>query len=224
MEAQKQLDSQNKHKWPIWVAIAALLIIVIVIIVILVINATNSQNNSTTTTTTTDNTSQTSSSQTSQQTATPTSQNCISDSCLEVSGLEYPAGELPADIATAVRSAIDDEYKAYSTYDATITKLGQVRPFAMIIRAEESHIASLEAIFDKYGAKIPANPYAGKITAKDTLKENCQVGVDAEIANIALYRDTLLPKVTSYPDITSVFTTLMNASQNKHLPAFEQCN
>jgi hypothetical protein len=38
-----------------------------------------------------------------------------------------------------------------------------------------------------------------------------------------LYRDKLIPEVTNYPDITEVFTSLMNASQDKHLPAFQKC-
>lgn len=58
----------------------------------------------------------------------------------------------------------------------------------------------------------------------DTLSENCQFGVDAEVANVALYRDKLLPRVVDYLDATSVFTRLMNASQNSmHLPAFQKC-
>ena len=57
-----------------------------------------------------------------------------------------------------------------------------------------------------------------------TLTAACQTGVDAEIANADLYKNILLPIVTNYPDITAVFTNLMNASEEKHLPAFEKCN
>lgn len=150
-------------------------------------------------------------------------ENCVSEDCLSVSDLEYPVGTLSADATSAIESAIDDEYKAYSTYEAVIEKLGNVRPFAMIIRAEEQHISSLKAIFDKYGVTIPENPYLGKITAPGTLAEACATGSDAEVANAALYRDDLLPKVTDYPDITTVFESLMTASQDKHLPAFNKC-
>ncbi len=162
--------------------------------------------------------------QTQTQTEAATAENCTGDSCLSVEGLEYPAGQLPIEVSSAVKSALDDEYKAYSVYDAVIAKLGAVRPFSMIIRAEESHIASLKSVLDKYGEAIPSNPYAGKVTVKNTLKEKCQIGVDAEIANVALYKDQLLPKVTAYSDITSVFNNLMNASNDKHLPSFEKCN
>lgn len=159
-----------------------------------------------------------------EEVSVPTVKDCVGDGCLEVSNLEYPVGQLPVAVSSAVRSALDDEYKAFSVYEATIAKLGSIRPFSMIIRAEESHIAQLKAVLDKYGETIPTNPYNGKITAEATKQEACQTGVDAEIANVALYRNELLPKVAAYPDITSVFNSLMNASQDKHLPSFEKCN
>lgn len=150
--------------------------------------------------------------------------NCLADECLYVDELEYPVGELTDEAKDALEKALDDEYKAYSIYDAVISSLGVSRPFTMIIRAEESHISSLKALFDKYGLSISENPYVGKITSPTTLQEACQAGVDAEIANTDLYREELLPAVADYEDITGVFTNLMNASANKHLPAFERCN
>ena len=152
-----------------------------------------------------------------------TRQNCIAEDCLSVDGLTYPAGELSTSVKDALNQAINDEYKAYSTYESVIKKLGNVRPFSMIIRAEEQHISALKSIYDKYGLTVPENTLAKKITAPSTLSQACQTGVDAEIANAALYRDKLLPAVTDYPDITQVFENLMNASQQKHLPAFERC-
>lgn len=149
--------------------------------------------------------------------------NCVADDCLSVSNLEYPVATLSTEVQTAIKSAIDDEYKAYSTYDSVIKKIGNVRPFSMIIRAEEQHIASLKAIFDKYGVAIPDNQYLGKIASPATLSAACSLGSDAEIANAALYRETLIPAVTAHSDITSVFNTLMKASQEKHLPAFDKC-
>ena len=150
--------------------------------------------------------------------------NCLTDDCLLVDNLEYPAGELSADVQQALDEAINDEYKALSTYEAVIAKLGSVRPFSMIKGAEEQHIASLKAIYDKYGLEVPANSWPSKVSAPATLQEACQVGVDAEIANAGLYRDKLLPVVSDYEDIVAVFENLMNASQEKHLPAFERCN
>lgn len=150
--------------------------------------------------------------------------NCLSDDCLMVDDLEYPAGELPERVQEALNEAINDEYKALSTYEAVISEFGSVRPFSMIKGAEEQHIASLKAIYDKYGLEIPENTWSSKVFIPETLIKSCQVGVDAEIANAGLYKDKLLPLVSDYEDITAVFTNLMNASEQKHLPAFERCN
>ncbi len=151
-------------------------------------------------------------------------ENCIADECLSVDGLEYPAGVLSEATKQALSAALDDEYKAFASYQAVIAQLGSVRPFSMIIRAEEQHISSLKALFDKYGVSIPENPYLAKVTVPSTLQLACQVGVDAEIANASLYQDRLLPAVKDSADITSVFTNLMNASKERHLPAFDRCN
>ncbi len=149
--------------------------------------------------------------------------NCISDECLNVDDMTYPAGELSADAKEALLKALDDEYKAQATYESIIKKLGNVRPFIMIIRAEEQHISSLKSLFDKYGIEISANPYTDKITSPETLSDACTAGVIAEVENASLCNDNLLPKVKNYEDITAVFTNLMNASQQKHLVAFERC-
>lgn len=149
--------------------------------------------------------------------------DCLADDCLAISDLEYPVSELPNEVIESLNKAIDDEYKAFSTYDAVINEFGNIRPFIMIIRAEEQHISSLKAIFDKYGVEIPDNPYLGKVTSPDSVGAACAIGVQAEIDNAALYRDELIPTVQNYEDITLVFTNLMNASQEKHLPAFERC-
>jgi|GEM_PF-684213 len=149
--------------------------------------------------------------------------NCLADDCLVVDSLNYPVGDLTENAKTSLLKALDDEYKAYATYNSIITKFGNIRPFIMIIRAEEQHISSLKSLLDKYGIAIPENTYINKIVAPQTLQEACSLGVTAELDNAALYQNTLLPTVTSYEDITRVFTNLMNASQEKHLPAFQNC-
>ena len=148
--------------------------------------------------------------------------NCLSDECLAINNIEYPVSDLSEEVIESLNKAIDDEYKAFSTYEAVISKFGNIRPFIMIIRAEEQHISSLKAIFDKYGVTIPENPYAN-LAIPETISMACSVGVQAEIDNAALYKNELLPSVESYEDITRVFVNLMNASQEKHLPAFEKC-
>lgn len=154
----------------------------------------------------------------------PNRGTCIADDCLAVEDLEYPADTLPDTVKNALDEAITDEYKALATYEAVIAKLGSVRPFSMIKGAEEQHIASLKALYDKYGLQPPVNVWLNKVSVPSTLQESCQAGVDAEIANATLYKDSLLPSVSTYEDIVQVFTNLMNASEQKHLKAFERCN
>lgn len=135
--------------------------------------------------------------------------------------------QLTADAEQAVLTALDDEYKAYSFYEAVMEKFGEVRPFSNIIRAEERHAEALIAILEGRGRPVPANPYASGSTPlpaiPDSLQATCAAGVEAEIENAALYDDDLLPRVASYPEIHAVMVNLRDASQYRHLPAFERC-
>lgn len=147
-------------------------------------------------------------------------QKCSGDECLGANNLEQPVDKA---VEEALNEAIQDEYKALSTYYKTIEKFGNNLPFTTIIRAEEQHISSLKILFDKYGLEIPKNNWPAQIQAPESLSDACAVGVEAEIANAALYKDKLIPAVTDYPDIAKVFNNLMTASQDNHLPAFEKC-
>jgi len=144
------------------------------------------------------------------------------DDHLYAEAIESPAGDLTKEAEDALRAAIDDEYKAQAVYDSVMDEIGEERPFSRIIIAEGSHISALASLFDKYEIAVPADPY-GSLDVADNKADNCAIGVQAEIDNAALYRDNLLPAVKDFPDITSVFTKLMDASQDKHLPAFERC-
>lgn len=150
-------------------------------------------------------------------------EGCIADECLSVDGLEYPVATLSDGAKEALAAALEDEYKAFATYQSVMEKFGAIRPFVMISRAEEQHIAALKALHDKYGIAVPENSYLGKVSSPESVSAACQTGIDAEIANAALYDDRLLPVVSTYPDIVRVFTNLRNASEDRHLPAFERC-
>jgi len=121
----------------------------------------------------------------------------------------------------ALFMALDDEYKAWSIYDQVIADFGAVRPFTSIQKAEEKHIGALETLFDRYDLEVPLNEWPGSVPSFDTLAEACEAGVQAEIDNAALY-DQLFDMVDN-PDIVRVFTSLQQASLDKHLPAFERC-
>lgn len=125
----------------------------------------------------------------------------------------------------AIVTALDDEYKAGTTYQAVLSKFGaDTQPFAKIYLAELQHQAVLVNLLRKYSVEVPANPYdveAIKATLPDTVGDCCALGVEAETENIALYDELL--KVVARPDIKKVFLNLQTASRDRHLPAFENC-
>ena len=137
------------------------------------------------------------------------------------------ASTLPQPVQEALLAALADEYHAEAFYAAVIDKYGAVRPFANIIRAEQTHAAWIADLMNTYGVPVPANTMLGSdeiaAAVPATLAGACSVGVTAEIDNAALYDERLLPAVTAYPDITAALERLRDASQNMHLPAFQRC-
>ena len=132
-----------------------------------------------------------------------------------------PAGDLSQSEADALLMALEDEYKAWAVYDQVIDDFGAVRPFTSIQKAEESHIAALVTLFERYDLEVPENEWPGAVPSFDTLADACAAGVQAEIDNAALY-DELFSMVDN-ADIIQVFTSLQRASETRHLPAFERC-
>ena len=127
---------------------------------------------------------------------------------------------LNADEIQGLYDALDDEYRAFATYDRVIQDFGPVRPFINIRDAEARHIQALLSIFACYGLQVPANPWIGKTPHYPSLEEACKAGVEAEIDNASLY-DRVLAS-TERPDITQVYLALQEASQERHLPAFQR--
>jgi len=134
---------------------------------------------------------------------------------------DTPAGSLSEVEANALRAALLDEYNAKALYEQALTELGNVRPLIQIEKAEEQHVAALQALFTRYGLEIPAGQAGGQNGTFATLADACAAGVTAETANVALYSQ-LLPQVDN-PDLIRVFTALQSASQNRHLPALQAC-
>lgn len=121
----------------------------------------------------------------------------------------------------ALNEALDDEYRAWATYDQVIADFGEVPPFNNIRQAEARHIDALCALFARYGLPVPANPWPGRVERYANLQAACEAGVAAEIANGAMY-DRLL-QATARPDILAVLNNLQEASQQRHLQAFQRC-
>ena len=145
----------------------------------------------------------------------------IESGSVDAPALYAATSELSADEVEALNMALQDEYKALATYERVIADFGEVRPFTNIARAEMQHIAALTRLFETYSVEMPANEWADKVASFDSLTEACQGGVDAEIENAALY-DQLFSMV-EHNDIIRVFQNLRDASEYKHLLAFERC-
>lgn len=120
-----------------------------------------------------------------------------------------------------LHEALDDEYRAWATYDQVIRDFGEVRPFSSIREAEARHIEAVRSLFTHYGLPIPENPWPGRIERYASLQAACAAGVTAEIANGDMYERLL--QTTGREDIRAVLRNLQEASQQRHLPAFRRC-
>ncbi len=121
-------------------------------------------------------------------------------------------------ISQILRIAVYDEFKAYETYTKIIEKFGLVQPFVNIKEAEAIHYTALIKLMEKYAIDVPINNWASKIEIPNTLIECCEIGVAAEINNIAMYNNLLNYAVEN--DIKDTLFRLQAASFNNHLPAF----
>ena len=122
---------------------------------------------------------------------------------------------------SVLNEALDDEYHSWAIYDQVITDFGEIQPFSNIRDAEERHIEALRTLFTHYGLSVPDNHWSGKIIRYPNRKAACEAGVAAEIANGEMYKRLI--KVVENSDIRRVLNNLQEASQERHLPAFERC-
>jgi hypothetical protein len=118
-------------------------------------------------------------------------------------------------------AALDDEYQARATYAQVIADFGDVRPFANIVDAEDRHARALIRLFERYGVPVPVDTWPGRVPRYCSLREACEAGVAAEVANAGLYDELL--SGTDRPDLREVYENLREASQERHLPAFRRC-
>lgn len=121
----------------------------------------------------------------------------------------------------ALQEALDDEYRAWATYDQVIRDFGEVRPFSNIREAEARHIEAVRSLFIRYGLPVPENSWPGRVERYTSVQAACAAGVAAEIANGEMYERLL--QATRRDDILTVLRNLQAASQQRHLPAFRRC-
>jgi hypothetical protein len=138
-------------------------------------------------------------------------------------GARAAAADSDRSVDEMLRYAIQDEYLARAEYQAIIRKLGDVRPFSNIVGSEESHIAWLKDAYAAEGLGVPADEAASRVAVPPTLKDSLRAGVDAEVANIAMYDSFISSKLMAKAenaDLKALFARLRDASKN-HLAAFE---
>jgi len=121
----------------------------------------------------------------------------------------------------ALHEALDDEYQAWSTYSQVLTDFGEARTFSNIREAEARHIEALTTLFVRHGLPLPENTWPGRVPRYASLQQACEAAVAAEVANGQLYERLL--GCTQRPDLITVLRRLQEASQQRHLPAFQRC-
>lgn len=121
----------------------------------------------------------------------------------------------------ALTEALEDEFKARATYSKVIETFGPIRPFINIVEAEGRHASALIRQFERLGLQTPNDEWAGRIEAPSSITAACEAAVAAEIENAEMY-DRLLADVDD-PAVRNVLLNLQDASQNRHLPAFQRC-
>lgn len=120
-----------------------------------------------------------------------------------------------------LHETLDDEYRSWASYDQVIADFGEVRPFINIRQAEARHIEALLGLFERYALPVPSNPWLGKVERYASLQAVCEAGVVAEIANGEM--DERLLGQTQRTDILTMLRHLQEASQQRHLAAFQRC-
>jgi hypothetical protein len=145
---------------------------------------------------------------------------CTAGGRVRTHGKEHDLSVLNDVERQALRDALDDEYGAWATYDQVIRDFGPERPFINIREAEARHIEALRTLFQRYELEMPENTWPGQVPRFASMRDACEAGLEAEVANAALYGR--LMRSTSRQDVLEVFGNLQRASQ-RHLPAFRRC-
>jgi len=115
--------------------------------------------------------------------------------------------------------AIEDEYLAKAEYEKIMETYGEQRPFSNIIEAEKTHVELLLPLFEAYGIDVPLDTASEHTMIPDSVEEALEVGVQAEIDNIAMYEKFLAGDLPD--DVREVFEDLKKASES-HLTAFQR--
>lgn len=115
--------------------------------------------------------------------------------------------------------ALQDEQLALAEYEAIIEKFDVTVPFSNIIRAEQAHEKAVLQLYEKYDLSVPTFDASSHVVLPETIEEIYDIGIQAEINNIAMYDKFLSQDLAD--DVRFVFERLKQGSE-KHLAAFER--
>lgn len=121
----------------------------------------------------------------------------------------------------ALQCALDLTYQGWASCDQVIRRHGAVRPFSRIKVAELRRIHQLRRLFITHGLPIPANPWAGRMPLAESLAGAYAQAVEQERARLRCGRQLLAG--VDRVDLRSALSDLVEASEARHLPAFERC-
>lgn len=107
--------------------------------------------------------------------------------------------------------AIQDEFLAREEYAIAIETFGDEKPFTSIIESEVIHIKWLKELFIQYNFEIPKDKAFEYLHTPESFSKALLGGVEAEIANIAMYDSFLAHDLPE--DVRIVFTKLRDASK-----------
>jgi hypothetical protein len=121
----------------------------------------------------------------------------------------------------AIYLALDAEYNALAVYQSAVETFGSIEPFAELAGSNQHHIAALSNQLEKNSLDIPENPWIGEVPAFESVEAACQAGAQIEIDNAALYQQLI--GITDDASLTRIFSNILSAAQNNHLPELEAC-
>lgn len=116
--------------------------------------------------------------------------------------------------------ALQDEYSAKAEYEYIMTTFDVTNPFENIRDSEIKHIDLLLPLFETHSIQLIEDTSENHLIAISSVQEAYEIGVIAEINNIAMY-NLFLEQDNLPEDVKEVFVELRDASIN-HLSAFEK--
>lgn len=115
--------------------------------------------------------------------------------------------------------ALQDERLAQAEYATIMDTFDVTRPFSNIEKAEIKHEAAVIGLYEARDLDIPTFDPESYVIIPDTLNETYEIGVQAEINNIAMYEKFLLQVLDD--DVRLIFEALRDGSIS-HLEAFQK--